>query len=229
MKKYPYLILAGLVFVASPLSADAPLDDELTKAMSLEPNVENGKHVFKLCMACHQANGWGLEDGSFPQLSGQHRSVIIKQIADIRAGNRDNPQMYPISKESVMGGPQAISDVAAYIDTLPMDPAPGTGRGINEERAEKLFYRKCAECHGADGSGDAERFFPRIHGQHYEYLLRQIKWIRNGKRRNANPVMVKRVKKMKMEDLELLADYVSRLKPPSDLLAEPGWKNPDFQ
>ena len=229
MKKYPYLILAGLVFVASPLSADAPLDDELTKAMSLEPNVENGKHVFKLCMACHQTNGWGLEDGSFPQLSGQHRSVIIKQIADIRAGNRDNPQMYPISKESVMGGPQAISDVAAYIDTLPMDPAPGTGRGINEERAEKLFYRKCAECHGADGSGDAERFFPRIHGQHYEYLLRQIKWIRNGKRRNANPVMVKRVKKMKMEDLELLADYVSRLKPPSDLLAEPGWKNPDFQ
>ena len=229
MKKYPYLLLAGLVFAASPLPADAPLDDELTQAMSLEPDVENGKEVFKLCMACHQANGWGLEDGSFPQLSGQHRSVIIKQIADIRAGNRDNPQMYPISKESVMGGPQAISDVAAYIDTLPMDPEPGTGRGINEERAEKLFYRKCAECHGADGSGDAERFFPRIHGQHYEYLLRQIKWIRNGKRRNANPVMVKRVKKMKMEDLELLADYVSRLKPPSDLLAEPGWKNPDFQ
>jgi len=229
MKKYPYLLLAGLVFAASPLPADAPLDDELTQAMSLEPDVENGKEIFKLCMACHQANGWGLEDGSFPQLSGQHRSVIIKQIADIRAGNRDNPQMYPISKESVMGGPQAISDVAAYIDTLPMDPEPGTGRGINEERAEKLFYRKCAECHGADGSGDAERFFPRIHGQHYEYLLRQIKWIRNGKRRNANPVMVKRVKKMKMEDLELLADYVSRLKPPSDLLAEPGWKNPDFQ
>lgn len=229
MKKYPYLLLAGIAFAASPLSADAPLDDELTKAMSLEPNVENGKQVFKLCMACHQANGWGLEDGSFPQLSSQHRSVIIKQIADIRAGNRDNPQMYPIAKESVMGGPQAISDVAAYIDTLPMDPMPGTGRGINEERAEKLFYRKCAECHGADGSGDAERFFPRIHGQHYEYLLRQIKWIRNGKRRNANPVMVKRVKKMKMEDLELLADYVSRMKPPSDLLAEPGWKNPDFQ
>ncbi len=229
IKPHFHLFFCGLIFIASPLLADAPLDDELTKAMSLKPDIENGKEVFKLCMACHQANGWGLEDGSFPQLSGQHRSVIIKQIADIRAGNRDNPQMYPIAKESVMGGPQAISDVAAYIDTLPMDPTPGTGRGINEERAEKLFYRKCAECHGADGSGDAERFFPRIHGQHYEYLLRQIKWIRNGKRRNANPVMVKRVKKMKMEDLELLADYVSRMKPPADLLAEPGWKNPDFQ
>ncbi len=228
-KRHIYLLFTSFVFFASPLPADAPLDDELTQAMSLEPNVENGKQVFKLCMACHQATGWGLEDGSFPQLSGQHRSVIIKQIADIRAGNRDNPQMYPIAKESVMGGPQAISDVAAYIDTLPMDPHPGTGRGINEERAEKLFYRKCAECHGADGGGDAEKFFPRIHGQHYEYLLRQIKWIRNGKRRNANPVMVKRVKKMKMEDLELLADYISRIKPPSDLLAEPGWKNPDFQ
>ncbi|MEN8213808.1 MAG: c-type cytochrome [Pseudomonadota bacterium] len=230
IKKYSvYLLLGGLVFIASPLQADAPLDDELTQAMNLEPNIEDGKQIFKLCMACHQATGWGLEDGSYPQLSSQHRSVIIKQVADIRAGNRDNPEMYPISKEAVMGGPQAISDVAAYLASLPMDPEPGTGRGINLERAEKLYYRKCAECHGSDGSGDAERYFPRIHGQHYEYLLRQIKWIRNGKRRNANPVMAKRVAKMKMEDLDLLADYVSRMKPPAELLAEPGWKNPDFE
>lgn len=230
-KKYFYLpvMLSGLIFVSIPLQADAPLDDELTQAMKLEGNAEKGKEVFKLCIACHSANGWGLKDGTFPQLSGQHRSVIIKQLADIRAGNRDNPLMSPIAKEAVMGGPQAISDVATYIGTLPMNPEPGNGKGGDDARAEKLFYRKCAECHGADGSGDAERFFPRIQGQHYEYLLRQIKWMREGKRRNANPNMVKRIKKMKMKDLELLVDYVSRLKPPKDLLAKPDWKNPDFE
>jgi cytochrome c553 len=185
--------------------------------------------VFKLCLACHGTNSWGLKDGTFPQLAGQHKSVIIKQIADIRARNRDNPMMYPIAKEAVMGGSQAIADVAAYIDTLPMNPEPGHGEGGNDKKAEKLFYRKYAECHGSDGGGDAERFYPRIQGQHYEYLLRQIKWIREGKRKNANPKMVKRIKKMKIKDLELLVDYVSRIKPSKEKQVEPSWKNPDFE
>lgn len=224
-----FLFISGFILSVLPAQADAPLDDELTQAMNLEGDVDRGRKVYKLCYTCHSANGWGLEDGTFPQLSGQHRSVIIKQLADIRAGNRDNPMMSPIAQEAVMGGPQAISDVATYIATLPMNPNPGTGKGGDEARAEKLFYRKCAECHGADGSGDAERFFPRIQGQHYEYLLRQIKWMLEGKRRNAYPAMVKRIKKMKMKDLELLLDYVSRLKPPKDKLAAPDWKNPDFE
>ena len=225
-----FLLISGSILLTSlTAKAGAPLDNELTKAMSLKGDANKGKEVFKLCIACHSTNGWGLKDGTFPQLSGQHRSVVIKQLADIRAGNRDNPMMEPIAREAVMGGPQAISDVAAYIDTLPMNPEPGHGKGGNDARAEKLFYRKCAECHGADGGGDAERFFPRIQGQHYEYLLRQITWMREGKRRNANPVMVKRIKKMKMKDLELLVDYVSHLKPPKDKVAPIDWKNPDFE
>ena len=232
--KHPKIYLSLLaittsLFTTSIVVADANLDDELTQAMKLKGDAKRGKDVYKLCIGCHSPNGWGLKDGTFPQLSGQHRSVIIKQIADIRAGNRDNPLMAPIAKESVMGGPQSISDVAAYIATLPMNPEPGHGKGGNDKKAEKLFYRKCAECHGADAGGDEEKFYPRIQGQHYEYLLRQITWMREGKRRNANPNMVKRIKKMKMEDLELLVNYVSRMKPPKDKMAKPDWKNPDFE
>ncbi len=223
-----FAITASL-FTTSTIIADAELDDELTQAMKLEGDAKRGKDVYKLCIGCHSPNGWGLADGTFPQLSGQHRSVVIKQIADIRAGNRDNPFMAPIAKESVMGGPQAISDVASYIATLPMNPEPGHGKGGDDARAEKLFYRKCAECHGADAAGNEEKFYPRIQGQHYEYLLRQITWMREGKRRNANPNMVKRIKKMKMKDLELLVDYVSRMKAPANKLAPADWKNPDFE
>jgi len=110
-----------------------------------------------------------------------------------------------------------------------MNPDPGHGKGGDDARAEKLFYRKCAECHSPDGAGNEEKFYPRIQGQHYEYLLRQIIWMREGKRRNANPNMVKRIKKMKMEDLELLVDYVSKIKAPADKLAPADWKNPDFE
>jgi cytochrome c553 len=85
------LVFVGALFMSSATLAGAKLDGELSQAMSLEGDREEGKKVYKLCIACHGANAWGVKDGSFPQLSRQHRSVVIKQIADIRAGNRDNP------------------------------------------------------------------------------------------------------------------------------------------
>jgi cytochrome c553 len=208
--------------------ADAQLDDELTQALKLKPDVKTGKEVFKLCIACHGTEGWGTDDGAYPQLAGQHSTVVIKQIADIRAGNRDNPIMYPIAKESVMGGPQAIADVTAYISTLPMNPQPGVGEGKKLDKAEKIFYRKCSECHGPDGGGDASRYYPRIQGQQYEYVLRQLRWIHEGKRKNANSKMAKRLSKLKPGEMELVADYISRLKPADADLAPADWKNPDF-
>ncbi|MCK5814001.1 MAG: c-type cytochrome [Cocleimonas sp.] len=226
---YLALIFSALTFISSPLLADTPLSEELKKAVTLEPNLEAGKEKFKLCITCHQGNGWGMSDGTFPQIAGQHSSVIMKQLIDIRIGYRNNPMMLAIVKEPVFSQPQAIADIAAYIETLPMTPKPGLGTDEDNARAEKLFYRKCAECHGADGGGDKKRFYPRIQGQHYEYLLRQIKMIRDGKRKNANSVMAKRVKKLKDKDLELLANYIARMKPPKDKLAKEGWKNPDFK
>ncbi len=222
------LFLATLCVVMGVVQAEAPLDDELSQAMAATPNVDVGREVFKLCVVCHQTDAWGTVDGSYPQLAGQHSSVIIKQIADIRAGNRDNPSMLVIAQEKVMGGPQAIADVTAYIQTLPMTPKPGVGSGEKLGKAERLYFRKCAECHGSNGQGDAERYYPRIQGQHYAYLLRQLHWIRDGKRRNANAEMAKRVNKLKERDLILLADYISRIKPPAEDIAPEGWKNPDF-
>ena len=213
-------------------SADAPLDDELSQAMALEGDLQNGKEVFTTCAACHTTEGWGTEDGRFPQLAGQHRSVIIKQMADIRAGNRDNPEMFPFAKEEAIGGPQAIADVTAYIATLPMSPTPAHRPGDLSEKdkakAERMYFSKCGGCHGVNGEGDDEKFYPRIQGQHYEYLLRQLKWIQTGKRRNADKVMMRKIERLKPADFELLADYISRIQPPADLVAEPGWKNPDF-
>ncbi len=219
--------------LAAPLTlAEANLDDELTKALALTGDIKNGQEVFTICAACHTTEGWGTQNGQFPQLAGQHSSVIIKQLADIRANNRDNPEMYPFAKEEAIGGPQAIADVTAYIATLPMTPEPSHGTDDMSEkdkaRAEKLFFTKCSGCHGVNGQGDKDKFYPRIQGQHYAYLLRQLKWIQTGKRRNANKTMMRKIKRLKEADFELLADYISRLLPPEAMLAEPGWKNPDF-
>ena len=68
---------------------------EVEQALGLEPDLANGLRIYRDCAQCHGAEGWGLSNGSVPQLAGQHRTVVVKQLADIRAGNRDAPLMAP--------------------------------------------------------------------------------------------------------------------------------------
>lgn len=203
------------------------VDDE-AGAMNLTPDRNKGRYTYELCAVCHSAEGWGESDGSLPMIAGQHRDVLIKQMADIRAGNRDNPTMYPFAIPGALGGAQAIADVTAYIAKLPMNPSPGLGAGDDLAHGEKMYKKYCVDCHGAQGEGDRKRYYPRIHGQHYNYLLRQFMWIRKGKRRNANRVMMEQIKGFSDRDIKAVSDYVSRLPPPHELIAEPGWRNPDF-
>ncbi|THD74705.1 c-type cytochrome [Thalassobius vesicularis] len=201
---------------------------EQDEALHLTPDHQNGIDTYEVCSACHQLNGWGLTDGTFPQIAGQHFNVTIKQLADIRALNRDNPTMYPFALPSEIGGAQSIADVAAYIEKLPMNPENGVGAGDDLELGEKLYKDNCVRCHGETGEGNNEKFYPRIHGQHYNYLVRQYQWIKEGKRRNANPDMVQQIQTFTDRDTKAVLDYVSRLRPPAEMVAEPGWVNPDF-
>jgi cytochrome c553 len=213
--------------VASDLLGNAK--GEYDEALSLTPNIENGKRVYLTCAVCHQPEGWGTPDGAYPQIAGQLNTVIIKQLADIRARNRDNPIMYPFAVPRIMGGTQEMADVAAYISKLPMTPVNSRGPGMDLALGEKLYKKECVDCHGDQGQGDAADHIPAIAGQHYPYLLRQFEWIKLGKRRNADPEMVKQIKNFSARDIHAVMDFVSRLQPPKDkLAADPHWMNPDF-
>lgn len=234
-------VVAGAAFAAGP-AVDASTFEankqkkewmseggEREEALNLKGNAEAGRDVYEVCSACHLPEGWGQTDGTFPQLAGQHRTVIIKQLADIRDGHRDNPTMYPFALPSEIGGTQAIADVSEYMARLKMNPDNGKGKGDDLELGAKLYADNCVRCHGANGEGNAEKYYPRIHAQHYEYLVRQYRWIKEGKRRNSNPEMVEQIKNFSERDTLAVLDYVSRLKPPAELVAPKGWKNPDFQ
>jgi cytochrome c553 len=219
------LLLSLGTVVALPAFA---WDEEREQAMALTPNLENGRKVYESCAICHTPMGWGMQRGRYPQIAGQHPNVIIKQLTDIRQGNRDNPTMLPFAQMSVLGGPQNIADVAAYVAKLPMTANNSTGPGRDLEHGKALYKEHCTKCHGESGEGNDKEFQPRIQGQHYEYLLRQFRWIKNGKRRNADATMVKQVKGFSERDIAAVVDYTSRLHPPKELTVPPNWRNPDF-
>ena len=200
---------------------------ELEQALKLTPNPERGRETYLLCAVCHQPEGWGTADGEYPQIAGQLYEVIIKQMADIRARNRDTPTMFPFTKLEFLAL-QQMADVAAYLSRLPMNPNNSVGSGTDLVKGEQLYREYCVECHGERGEGIAEEHMPLIQGQHYPYLMRQFEWIANGKRRNADPEMVEQIKGFSAEDIAAIMDYTSRLSPSPDRLVSPDWKNPDF-
>ncbi len=248
-------LLAGLAFAGGSFadSSTAQATDvkdwnqeggEKTEAMFLEPDRERGILVYEVCSACHLLEGWGMPDGTFPQLAGQHRTVLIKQLADIRAQNRDNPTMYPFALDDQItdaagfhkgeiNPAQLVADVTAYIAELPMNPENGRGpweAGTPEyEQGAKIYKDNCVQCHGDNGEGMEDKFYPRIEGQHYNYMIRQFEWIRDGKRRNANPDMVKQIKGFTDKDMQMVINWVSRTPvDPKDLAPSVDYQNPDY-
>ncbi|MEW8506065.1 MAG: c-type cytochrome [Candidatus Thiodiazotropha sp.] len=221
-------------FICIAMSGQANADEspeamkEYEQALKLTPNLDNGKKVYRICAVCHTPEGWGLESGAYPQVAGQLPSVLIKQLADIRARNRDNPTMFPFTSPSLLGGAQEIADVAAYISQLPMTSHNGIGPGNDLVWGEKIYKDNCTECHGEMGEGDFDEHIPAIYGQHYRYLLRQFEWIKMERRRNADKKMVKQIHRFTHRDIRAVLDYVSRIKPPQEKLAKDNWRNPDF-
>lgn len=86
-------------------------------------NVNNGKTLFTLCIACHQANGEGNKNVGAPKISGQHDWYLTRQLRNFKAGIRgthasdvNGARMRPMAM--TLATDQAIDDVVAYIMTL---------------------------------------------------------------------------------------------------------------
>lgn len=185
-------------------------DQDMNKALAHKASAQKGATAYKVCKGCHKSDGSGLADADYPQLAGQHVSVIIKQMMDIRAGRRDNPRMYPFSGDWIVSA-EEIADIAAYLNQMPIPRDNSKGGGANLALGKSLYDKDCASCHGKNGEGDAGKFYPLVAGQHFSYLKRESRESRDQGRRNASPEMVKVLKSYSDSDIEAVSDYMSRL------------------
>lgn len=172
-----------------------------------------GEALYDTCAACHGVDGAGVSDGSVPAIAGQHLRVLVRQLEQYRHGRRWDPRMEHFAAENNLATPQQLADVARYISSLRPVAGTAAGDGVHRAYGSRVYAQRCASCHGATAQGSNARGMPRLAGQHYAYLLRQLHDTVEGRRPNLRRDHRLLFSDFQQAEFEGLADYLSRLRP----------------
>lgn len=209
------LVVSVLPLVAA--AASSALQEfvlqEYHSALSLKPDPEHGKMLFGTCAACHGAQGAGTSDGTVPAIAAQHFNVVAHELADYRHDMRWDERMAHFTDEHHLNGAQDIADVAAYINALKPTRSLGRGSGEYVAHGATVYAQQCASCHGTKGEGDNTKGYPRLAGQHYQYLQGQLHAAVAGQRPNFPGDHVRLLAGFQNADFTGVCDYLSRLGP----------------
>src|ERR1700734_1745400 len=173
------LLLPGVLIALSlPLLASGASNasQERGDVLQNRPDLDHGAMLFQMCAACHGSSGGGTPEGERPRIAGQRFSVVVKQLVDYRSDRRWDPRMEHFADQHHLKNAQEIADVAGYvseIETLP-EAEVGVGSGQFLARGSEVYASSCVSCHGRNGNGSDQQQIPRVAGQNYAYLLRQI-------------------------------------------------------
>ncbi len=185
-------------------------------AMSVQAagDPEAGKAKAQACIACHGVNGVSTNP-AWPKLAGQGAGYTAKQLADFKAGKRNEPLM--VAQVASLS-PQDMADLGAYFEA--QKPDIGAADENLVELGEKIYrggnketgVSACIACHSPTGAGNPPAKYPRLGGQHAPYVVKALKDFRDGKRSNDPARMMQSIAaKMSDAEIEAVASYVQGL------------------
>ncbi len=199
------LLLASLAASAAPTART-----EFESALRAKPDLERGAQLFQKCATCHGPGGNGADDGSVPRIAGQHFRVLVRQLVDYRHELRWDIRMEHYAGRGLLKDAQSVADVAGHVAMLSRDAPRNVGDGSLLSHGAQVYAQRCAECHGEAGEGDGRSLTPRVAGQHYAYLLRQLYDGVDGRRPNFSAGHVRILARLQHDDLVGVADFLSR-------------------
>ena len=172
------------------------------------------KIVTGVCAACHGIDGNSVISTN-PKLAQQHPEYIAKQLANFKSGERKNAVM---SGMAASLSPEDMANVAAYfgsqkakVGSAKTNAAGSLGEKIYRGGIASVGVPACASCHGATGAGIPVQF-PRLSGQHADYVVTQLKAFYSGERANDNAKVMRMIAaKMSDADMAAVADYIQGL------------------
>jgi cytochrome c553 len=202
-------VLVALAIIAA--STAAGLANEFRAARLLHPNIEHGRTLYSTCITCHGADGRGRAKDGIPAIAGQHYRYALEQLTDFREAERIDLRMNAMAASHALKKLQSLADVAAYVADLEPRPTDDKGPGQMLTAGQNLYGRACSHCHGDAAQGDGKLGYPRLAGQHYSYLLRQMEIMRVGDRPNVTWEHMKLLESVTPEELSGVAGYLARL------------------
>ena len=166
-----------------------------------------------VCSACHGPEGRSVSP-VFPNLAGQQSAYIALQLEAFRGHVRGDPnaQAYMWGMASQLSDDTMKALAEYYAAQKPVqvkagDPAlVAEGERIYTQGIPAQGVPACASCHGANAEGVGA--FPRLAGQHIDYLVAQLLGFQSGVRSNA-PIMLAVVRTLSPEQMKAASTYAA--------------------
>ena len=184
-------------------------------AQDVKGDVKAAEQKIAMCIGCHGIKGY---QASFPEvykvpmISGQNAKYIVAALNAYKKGERKHPTMRGIAESLTE---QDMADVAAYYEqhgkTDAAVPAPTTA----DAKVDALLKKgACVSCHGDNFSKPVDPSYPKLAGQHKDYLFVALKSYKSENQANwgrNNGVMGGIAKQFSNAELKTLSAYLAGL------------------
>ena len=182
-----------------------------------DPKVSASTLAQQVCANCHGAAGNAVSP-NFPNLAGQMAPYIVAQLTDFRNHNRHDPAGF----EYMWGLSRSLTDdqikglAAYYAAQIPAAVSPErdrsrltAGQSIFESGVAANGVPACASCHGSQGQGNAG--FPRLAGQHADYVVKQLMVFQRTDQRPEGAIMKTVAHELTRQNIVDVASYLQAL------------------
>lgn len=201
----PFVLLAFLAAGCSNVERSRDLSN---------PAVPPAVTAVQVCSACHGIDG-NSTSPNFPKLAGQQHEYFVNQMKEFRSHNRSDPAgfeyMWGITRHLT---DQQIDGLASYYEkqaaTASASGPADAGKNIFEKGVPEKGIPPCASCHGTDGHGNGQ--FPRLAGQHADYLVKQLNIFQRTDQRPSGPMMKTVAHELTPAHMDNVTRYIATLK-----------------
>ena len=205
-----------VLIIAAALASSTALANQPPAAVVVKGDPKQAEAtVNQVCAACHAVDGNSASPVN-PKLAGLNYEYINKQLLNFKSGERKSPVMSGIVANLTA---QDLQNLAAYYSAQQPKYAKAKdqalallGQKVYRGGVQGSGVPACASCHGAQGQGIPTQF-PRLAGQHSDYIYAELNKFRTGERANDGAKMMRAIAmKMTDADMRAVATYIQGLR-----------------